>query len=183
MTWCSFACAAVLSVAFHAPSFAQSASSPGVTAINDSADYLQNLRECREKSDSAERLACFDATVTNMLDANEKGDVRVVNREDVRDTRRKLFGFSIPDLGILGGSDDEASDDELFQTTIENVRYSGSRTARFTTAEGAVWEIKNIPRRMRPIDPGDSVEFKKASFGYYFVRVSGQRGIKGRRVR
>ena len=143
-------------------------------------EYLDRLRACQAISVDAERLACFDNAVGTIVAANDAGDLQVVDREDVRQTRRSLFGFSLPDIGLFGGDDDE--DEELFTTTITRVRYSSARRAQFTTEEGAVWEMKNIPRRLRRIEPGDSVEFKEASLGYYFVRIDGQMGVKGRRV-
>ena len=143
-------------------------------------EYLDSLRQCQAITVDAERLACFDSAVGTMVAANDAGDLQVVDREDVRETRRSLFGFSLPDIGLFGGEDDE--EEELFTTTITRVRYSSARRAQFTTAEGAVWEMKNIPRRLRRIEPGDSVEFKEASLGYFFVRIDGQMGVKGRRI-
>jgi len=145
-------------------------------------DYLEALRSCQAIADNSERLACYDGAVGSIVTASDAGDVQFVDRDDVRETRRSLFGFSIPDLGIFGGDDDE-EEDELFETTIVSARYFGRNSVRFTTAEGAVWEMNNIPRRLRTIREGNTVIFRPASFGYYFVRIQGQRGVKGRRVR
>ncbi len=145
-------------------------------------DYLEALKSCQSVTEDIARLQCFDAAVGNIVTATETGDVQVIDREDVRETRRSLFGFSLPDIGLFGGGDDDEEEDELFQTTIESVRYIGRRGARFTTAEGAVWEMSNVPRRMRQIRPGDEVVFREASLGYFFVRIEGQTGVKGRRV-
>ncbi len=144
-------------------------------------DYFEGLKACQVITDDAERLACFDAAVGTIVTASDEGEVQVVDREDVRQTRRSLFGFNLPDLNIFG-SDGEEEEDELFTTTVERVRYLSGRKARVTTAEGAVWEMKNIPRRLRRIEPGDTVEFKPAALGYFFLRINGQLGVKGRRV-
>lgn len=142
-------------------------------------DYVENLKTCQTLTDDMARLACFDRAVGAILAANDAGDVQVIDKEDVRETRRSLFGFSLPNIGLFGGGDEA---DELFETTIASVRYTGRNSARFTTAEGAVWELNNIPSRLRTIKDGDAVEFKKATMGYFFVRIAGQTGIKGRRV-
>lgn len=144
-----------------------------------SGDYLEGLKVCQQIGDDAERLACFDTAVGNMVTATETGDVQVIDREEVRETRRSLFGFRLPDLGIFGGDDDEA--EELFTTTIVSSRRTGRSQMRFTTAEGAVWELNNVSGRLR-INEGDTVVFKPATFGYFFVRINGRQGIKGRRV-
>ncbi len=149
-------------------------------AEDGSGDYLEGLKACQQITDDAVRLACFDSAVGNIVTASDAGDVQVVDREDVRETRRSLFGFSIPDLGIFGGDDED--EDELFETTIESVRYVGRSQVRFTTAEGAVWEMNNVPRRLRQIRAGDRVVFKDAALGTFFVRINGQTGVKGRRI-
>jgi hypothetical protein len=45
-----------------------------------------------------------------------------------------------------------------------------------------VWEINNAPARFRPIKAGDTVIFKEASLGFYFIRINGQMGVKGKRI-
>ncbi|MEE4212837.1 MAG: hypothetical protein V2I43_26625 [Parvularcula sp.] len=144
---------------------------------------LEQLKSCQLVTDDGERLACFDRAAGAMVSASDAGDVRVLDREAVRQTRRSLFGYRIPDLGIFGGGEEVGDNsDELFETTIERARYLSSKRVQFTTAEGAVWEMKNVPRRLRQIEPGDAVVFKPAALGYFFVRIDGQMGIKGRRI-
>ncbi|MBB3033456.1 hypothetical protein [Alteriqipengyuania lutimaris] len=144
--------------------------------------YLERLSECRQIADSGQRLACYDREVGAVVAASEQGDVRIVDREDVRQTKRRLFGFSIPD-NLFGGRDDD--DDEkmdTLQTTITQVRTSGRRGFLITTAEGSVWRITSAPMRLAPPKAGQSVEFKTASLGSYFIRINGQLGVKGVRV-
>ncbi len=169
-----------VATAFAAGAFAVTAL-PAQAQDAEDGDYLEGLKACQVVADDTERLACFDAAVGSIVTASDEGEVQVVDREDVRQTRRSLFGFNLPDLGIFGSEEDEG-EEELFTTTIVSARYLSSRKARFTTAEGAVWEMKNIPRRLRRIQEGDSVEFKPAALGYFFIRINGQMGVKGRRV-
>ena len=148
-----------------------------------SATHIADLRACRALAGESERVRCYDAKVGALLAAFEAGDVRLVDRAEVRKTKRQLFGLTMPEIDILKG--DEKDDQELsdlFETTITEGRQTGPASWRFTTAEGAVWEINNPPRKIAPIRPGDKVVFKKASLGYYFIRINGQIGVKGRRV-
>lgn len=146
------------------------------------ADYLAELKTCRAIEDEDDRLACYDAKVGAMVSASEAGDVRIVDREDVRRTRRQLFGFTVPDLDILEGDEQDKETSELLETTITSARQLTNKAWRFTTAEGAVWEISNAPARLAPIKPQDKVIFKRASLGYYFIRINGQMGVKGKRI-
>lgn len=169
--------AAGLAAAFGAAAIAQQIGWPG------SARLLDDLRGCRAITDVAARAACYDSNVGTLIGAVEAGDVKLVDREEVRRTRRQLFGLTLPETDLLKPDPkdkEEASD--LFETTIASGRQTGPATWRFTTAEGAVWEINNPPRKLAPFAAGDKVVFKKASLGYYFIRINGAIGVKGRRV-
>lgn len=146
------------------------------------ADYIEELKTCRTIKDEDDRLACYDAKVGAMVSASEAGDVKIVDREDVRRTRRQLFGFTVPDLDILEGDEQDKESSEMLETTITSARQLAGKVWRFTTAEGAVWEINNAPARLAPIKAQDKVIFKKASLGFYFIRINGQMGVKGKRI-
>ena len=150
------------------------------------ADPLEPLRSCRAIVASAERLACFDTVAGQLLTAADEGDLSVVDRDEVRKTRRKLFGFSLPDFGIFGRSDkardkDEADEIEILNTTIASSRFSRDGL-EITTAEGAVWFIDTPPRRLMSPKSGQPVEFRKGTLGSYFIRINGQGGVKGKRI-
>lgn len=148
-------------------------------------EYVEGLRACQAIAEPDARLACYDAAAGRMVAAAEQGEVRVVDKEDVERTRRRLFGFSLPDIGIFGGGKDAGEDDELdmLESTITSARRVGDDWV-FTIAEGdAVWQISNPPMRLARLKPGDAVVFKKASLGSYFIRINGQIGVKGKRVR
>jgi len=133
--------------------------------------YLERLADCRAIADSEARLACYDREVGSVVAASEQGEVKMVSREDVRETRRRLFG---------SGSDDEALD--TLQTTITRVQPYGRKGYLITTQEGSVWRISSPPLRFARPKTGQEVEFKAASLGSYFIRVNGQLGVKGVRV-
>jgi hypothetical protein len=149
-----------------------------------SAQLVAGLRDCRAITAIEARAQCYDSQVGTLLGAIDAGDVRLVDREEVRKTRRQLFGLTLPETELLKPDEKERAEEasELFETTIASGRQTGPTTWRFTTAEGAVWEINNPPRKIKPIQAGDKVVFKKASLGYYFIRINGQIGVKGRRV-
>ena len=112
--------------------------------------------------------------------------MRVVDREEVRQTRRKLFGFSLPDLGIFGGKDDkddpkQAEEFTTLQTTIAGVRTINGKYV-LTTAEGAQWQLDEMPARLMKPKVGQPLEIKAGALSSYFLRINGQGGVKGRRV-
>ena len=146
--------------------------------------YLQSLRACQAETDSSARLVCFDRAANEILSAEAAGDLRVVDREAVRKTRRGLFGFSLPDLGIFGKGDGEKEEEiNEIETTIAAV--SGTYGTGYTirTAEGAVWRISDVPRRLLEPKAGDKLTIKSGALSAYYLRIGDQSGVKGSRVR
>ncbi len=164
-----------------AQSSSQAISQPG------NQDYLTALKKCQNIADNTQRLACYDNIIGGFVKASDEGDVQLVNREDVTKTRRRLFGFSMPDLGIFGSGKERKKEDrelKVLESTVTGVRYTRKDSLSFTIEEGgAVWQISNAPSRLRRVKPGDKVEFEKAALGSYWISINGQMGVKGRRVR
>lgn len=174
------ACAALAALVLAAPLAADEKPGSGESS------YVTALRDCQAKTDPAERLACYDTAVAAMVSASSEGEVRVVDAEAVRETRRKLFGFTLPDLGIFGGESDKddpetAEEFTTLNTTVAGVRASG-QTLVVTTAEGAQWQLDELPARLMKPKIGQTLEIKKGALSSYFLRINGQKGIKGRRV-
>lgn len=170
---------ALASLAIAGPSAAQDKGS-------DESSYVTALRDCQGKTDPTERLACYDTAVAAVVSASSEGEVKVVDREAVRETRRKLFGFTLPDLGIFGGKSDRDDPEQeaeftKLQTTISGVRATG-KTYILITAEGAQWQLDELPARLMKPRIGQSLEIEKGALSSYFLRINGQKGVKGRRV-
>lgn len=164
--------------------------SPPVTAqdtsppAEGSAAYIDALKQCQSVDTDDQRLKCYDAAVGRVVAATEEGDLTLFNRDEAKETRRNLFGFQIPDLGIFGGDGKDQPEDELFQSTVTSVSLTERKAVTFTIADGgAVWRIGDPPARLRRMKAGDTVEFKPASLGTYFIRVNGRTGVRGRRIR
>ncbi len=149
----------------------------------DDSDQLEALRSCKDIAEDAARLACYDSAAGKLTEAVDSGEVQVVDKEDVKEARRGLFGFSLPKIKLFGSDGDDGEQLEKLESTITSV----SRTRGgyvFQIKDGnATWQIKNAPMRLRTPKAGDTVVFKKASFNTYFIRIDGQIGVKGTRIR
>src|SRR3712207_5723160 len=75
---------------------------------------------CRSIADATQRLACFDRQVANMANAQASGDLVAMDRQQVRRTKRSLFGISLPDLGVFGDDSIEGDESQL-ETTIRSL--------------------------------------------------------------
>lgn len=139
---------------------------------------LDGLRSCAAIADAAGRLACYDREAAGLAVAAERGEVRLVERREIERTRRGLFGFNLPKLGIFDGEDAP----DTLETTITGVRATAADAWAIQVAEGGVWQITNAPQRLRAPRVGDPVVIRKAALGSFFIRIGGQLGVKGRRI-
>ena len=72
---------------------------------------MQRLLNCRSIQDSAQRLACFDRETAAVDQAIASAEMVLIDKQPATQTKRALFGFSIPDFGgLFGGGDDEVKE-------------------------------------------------------------------------
>jgi hypothetical protein len=147
----------------------------------DRAKELQQLIDCRKLTDNAARLACFDQTSAVLDQAEAKGDIVVVNREQARKVRRQAFGFTLPSMSIFsrGEKPEEIANAE---GKIASVRKVPPGRWEVKLEDGATWV--QIDTTEIPLDPkpGQSVKIRKAALGSYLMTVGNQREVKVHRV-
>jgi hypothetical protein len=145
--------------------------------------YINALDQCRQVADSAARLACYDRTAPSLITAARSGEVNVVDRGQLRQARRSLFGFSMPKLPFFSGDQSAGDAPNEIQTTITSARQIEYGKYRITIAEGgAIWETTEDSISLDAPRAGQKITIRQGTMGSYFLRINGQRGIKGRRV-
>lgn len=155
---------------------------------------LAKLVECRAIADNAARLSCFDERVAAFDAAEKNRDVVVVDREQVREARKSLFGLSLPSLKIFGGDgkDDGAADDKHarrateedikeLDTTIARATYAGDHWV-FVLADGARWMQTDNGMLLKEPKPGDPIHIKKGAMGSFLANVNKQIAIRVQRI-
>ncbi len=146
---------------------------------------LGKVLDCRTITDSAARLACFDAAVASLDQAVTGGEVAVVDREEIRKTKRGLFGFSLGDLPLFGRGDDDDKDavEEVKEITATLSAVGTGRDGYvFTLEDGARWvqdDAITLGRRPRP---GDQVRIKRMALGSYKMSFKIGPSMKVRRI-
>ncbi|MDY7098404.1 MAG: hypothetical protein SXU28_09735, partial [Pseudomonadota bacterium] len=84
-------------------------------------------------------------------------------------------------IALFGGGDEEEI--KTLTSTITRVRHVGGKEYVFWIEDGnAQWRMKGRTVRFRAPKVGDSVEFKPASMGTYWIRVNGRKGVRGSRI-
>lgn len=142
---------------------------------------IQELYACRDLADPGERLACFDREVGELAAAAAAREIAFTDKETVKKTKRGLFGFSLPDLGIFGGDDEDRIDH--VETTVVSASDAGYGRYRIEMEDGSVWvqtDDKIMPLRPRP---GQKIEIKAGTLGTYFLSLEGRPSVRVRRER
>lgn len=144
---------------------------------------IEDLAACRGIADGPARLACFDQKVSKLLDAEDKRDVVVVDREQVRETRRSLFGLALPRLAIFGRSEKEEKAEEIdhIETTLVKAYPDPMGRYIFLLTEGGRWHQIDSYEMGRDPKPGDKVVVSRAALGAFRLSVAGKNGVKVRR--
>ena len=150
----------------------------GQDARRDAAP-LRALADCRKEADAGRRLACYDAAAAK-LDADvSSGQLTVLDREGVQRTKRSLFGFQLPRVGLFGRDDRQPEFQEI-DTIIARVVPLGYGKYELVLDDGARWQTTDtLPSAPRS---GAKIRIRRASLGSYFINVDGRRGVKGRRT-
>ena len=153
---------------------AQSPGVPGRAAI------LQSLLDCRGLGDDAARLACYDQAAGAMDQAEAKGDIVVVDREQARSVRRQTFGFTMPSMALFerGVAPEEMNN----ITGVAKRAYQADGKWVVELEDGAVWQQTDTEVVGRRPRTGTKVEIRKASLGSYFMNLDGQRAVRAKRV-
>lgn len=145
------------------------------------AAVVQKLVDCRKLADGAQRLACYDAATAAFDQAEAKGDVVVVDREQARQVRRQAFGFQLPSISIFEKGE-TTEDLENTDGVLATARQDSAGRWTIRLEDGAVWASNGPEQLFKTPKPGMKVRIRKASLGSYLMMIDGQGGFKARRV-
>ena len=141
----------------------------------------QAVVDCRALADAAQRLACFDRTVGALAQAGEAKDLVVLDRATMRETRKGLFGFSLPKLKLFGGGEEDARDEvKEIESTITGVRSAKDGLPIYTIEDGARWK-QTDGRNVFP-KTGDKIRIRRGTLGSYIASIDGQAGVRVMRL-
>lgn len=142
---------------------------------------VAKLTDCRKLTDDTQRLACFDREVAALEGEIRSNDVAIVNRADVRKTRRSLFGIPLPDIKLFA-NDDEPEVKEI-TAVIRSVGRNGDGQVVFTLEDGAVWAQTDQFPVYGAVKSGQKVTLKRAAFGSYFAKFEKTVSVRAKRIR
>ncbi|MFO6445816.1 hypothetical protein ACLBKU_01605 [Erythrobacter sp. NE805] len=138
---------------------------------------LKEVLDCRAIAEREARLDCYDKQVSLLEAARTRDDLIVVDREQVQEAKRGLFGLTLPQLKLFSrGGEEEVSEVE---STIAAIRYDPAGKFVFILKDGAKW-VQSDTRVVRP-KVGDTIRIRKAAMGSFLANINGATAIRVRR--
>jgi len=153
---------------------------PKPAATDGRALELQRLLDCRKIVDGPARLACFDAASAAFDQAEAKGDIVVVNREQARKVRRQAFGFTLPSMSLFERGEKPEEIDTV-QAKVAAVRQNGAGKWVIRLEDGAVWVQVDANEINPDPSPGEVAEIRRASLGSYMMILPHHRSFRAHR--
>jgi hypothetical protein len=155
---------------------------PGMAiAAPDRQDHpLDAALACRMIADSQVRLGCYDRTMATLEAARTDKSIYIVDREQARETRRKLFGLAPPNLHLFGGGDDgdEAKEVSATLRAAQQDRYGGWI---FILDDGARWhQMDDNELGFKP-KAGGKVVIRQGALGSFKLSIEGHPSVRVRR--
>lgn len=167
--------AASCSVVFSPSSAASAQTQP------DRASAFADVAACRVIPTDAARLACYDRAVAMLDSAEQTGDIVVLDRAQVRDANRQLFGFQLtnPFAGRLGGAPEPEV--ESIETTLTSATPMVDGKWIFRLADGSEWRQVDSGAVRFANRAGLEVRVRRAALGSYMMTLDRSRAVRVRR--
>ena len=140
---------------------------------------VEQLLACRSIPDRMVRLDCFDRETLVLTGAIMRHDIVVVDRDEVRRTRRTLFGLTVPSMAFLGGDKDDL---KQIDGTLSGTSHNRDGGYIFRLEDGSRWtQVDDRAFALQP-QAGEKVLVKRATMGSYMLIVGRQPGVRVQRL-
>lgn len=142
---------------------------------------IGKLSACRDITDGTARLACYDREVALFDAAVKERRIAVVNQEEIRKTKKTLFGISLPDIKLFEGN----GGPEIKELTavIKSTRQGEGGRIIFTLEDGAVWVQTDDYPVFYAVKAGQKVILKRGAMGSYFADFEKAVTVRAKRSR
>ncbi|WP_293905683.1 hypothetical protein [Phenylobacterium sp.] len=145
------------------------------------AAIVQKLIDCRKLTDDPARLACYDQATAAFDQAEAKGDVVVIDRDQARQVRKQAFGFTLPSISIFAKGE-TAEEVDTTDGVVASARQDGAGRWVIKLEDGAVWSQVGVEELFKTPKPGMPVKIRKASLGSFLMTVGNQGAFRAHRV-
>lgn len=146
---------------------------------------IDKVYACAGIAEPDTRLACFDAAVATMKQAQTSGEVTVVSRAQAVQAEKDAFGLSPAQAGPKTTAVPAAADAEVDRISVTIVAREKRQDGkfRFTLDNGQMWEQTDTTR-LGPMPDGVlQGEIRRAALGSFMLKLDGPRAFRVKRVK
>jgi hypothetical protein len=158
---------------------------------------LAKIYACSDVADGVQRLACFDAAVAGLKQAETSGGVAVVSRAQIEKAQKEAFGLATPSITALAES--AAASAPVKPTSaatpvekpkpldnvvlaVKQIEKGADGKMRFIMENGQIWRQTDT-MQLSGLGKGPwEVEVRKAALGGFMMKVDGRTAIRVKRV-
>lgn len=141
---------------------------------------VQQLLDCRNVGDSAQRLACYDRQAAAMGQAIASKELVVIDKARANQAKRSLFGFAVPNFGgLFGGGEDDI---KQIASTVAGTSRNADGGWVLKLADGSTWSQVDDAMLGLPPRRGDKVIVKRGLMGSFYLELGKQPGFKAKRI-
>jgi hypothetical protein len=166
---------------------------PGATAQEAP---LTKVYACAEVADATARLACYDAAVASLKQAETGGDLAVVSRAQVQQAEKEAFGLSttptISKLAEAATTSPPASSAttpaskpqrlDRVVLAIKRIDKTSDGKMLFVMENGQVWR-QTDSIKLTGLGKGPwEADVRKAALGSFLLKVDGRTAVRVKRV-
>ena len=144
---------------------------------------LKALEDCRGVAGAEAKAACYDTAAQALSRAVETGEIVIVQKREAQAAQRSAFGLSLPAFTIFDRKGPSGTPQPLdaLEGEVQRAYRDANDKWVVVLTDGAVWRQTDNETISRAPKQGSKVEVRRASFGSYFMRVDGQRGVRASR--
>ena len=152
---------------------------------------VDKVYACADIADSTARLACYDAAVAGLRQAQSAGNVAVVSRAQIQAAEKEAFGLNQPSLSELARSATRTpaapgpgpQELDAITLSVKALQRRPDGTYRFTMENGQVWDQIDTYDLGRTLKAPMSAVIRKAAIGSYMLKADGRTAVRVERVR
>jgi hypothetical protein len=144
-------------------------------------EAFEALVRCRSIQENEARLRCFDSAAAGLQQAAEARELVVVDRKQIQEAKRSLFGLDIPNLNPFGGGGDEGEEVKSIESVVASASTDGGGRWIVRLEDGSTWVQTDYNQLAVAPKRGHKVKITRASLGSYMMRVNGQPGVRAKR--
>jgi hypothetical protein len=157
---------------------------------------LDRVYACAGLTDSAARLACFDAAVADLRSATETSGAVLVDREQIAKAEKEAFGLATPSLTALAESAaastatssaalrpaEKPKTLDSVTLAVKSVQKGADGRYRFVMENGQIW--RQTDQLVLPgVGKGPwTAEIRKAALGTFMLKLDNRTAVRVTRL-